>query len=773
MKEAEHRICLLRFALALAVTGLSVSSAGAVASRSWALVPTAVLPQEGIPAQTPMFRSAVTRVRVDAIVVDKDGSFIDDLKAGDFRVFEDGVEQEILNVQFVSLTKGEVTNVAFDEAIAVAESDVEGNNSDSQRLAREEQGSVLTEPTPIQRSPASLGAVVYLVDLPSLDRRNKPRLAKTFEGFFEGEGDLEVPRSVFMIDNRGIVRELAALTTDREVLRNAAAAVSAAGLTRTSIFSRMEREYQPLMQQAIDAQNSPTAGVLRAADPTPIPVLEIVETLERKAERDGEIERMRGERTLQTLLQFTNALSAMEGRTALVWISSGTMISEGGPYSAFAAAVREAVDAPIGTSTLASLAPNTRIQDIIKEVYETANTGNVSIYTVDPRPISELNNLGTSAAIGQGLVSTALRRHVRPAYRDLTAPLVEVAAKTGGRAFIGWGDLDRAFEEQYKDSTQFYLIYYEPPAPHEDGEYHEIDVQVSYPDVEVRARPGYRELPESELRTRKVAAALALPGSVMGRPVPTAAFHRLEANGSAKIVVVAGLPRPAETVTGSWAPAFGGIDPSEEIPEELVDVLGIPFFRVHAIVLNRAGEISGETHEVVQPRADLAEYAPDAAFRHFRYTTEWPVEPGTYDIRLLIAEDGGDRLGTSRMQVQVPSSDTWSVADPMLVVVEPETGLRPLLNQAIPAGIQISVSVQVGGATSPYVSASIFHRATRSTIAEVPAQALELESPSVHGGVLPLPYLDPDEYLVELQLVDTIAAGQAVRLMPLHVVEAN
>ena len=776
MTERQHVIRGFVCLLALTVAGLPVSSTAAEAGSRRSAAPSGAMAQEAlpVPAQTPMFRSAVTRVRVDAIVSDKDGNFIDDLRSDDFRVFEDGVEQTIVNLQLVSLAEGQVTNVASeDEVVTPSRPGGDAGAGNDETRTRDEAGSVSAAPTPGRRSPANLGAVVYLVDLPSLDRRNKPRLTKTFEAFFEGEGDLEVPRSVFMIDHSGRVVELAPLTTDRQVLRNAAATVAAAGLTTASIFSRMQREYLPLMQQAIDAQNSPTSGVRRASDAVPITVRQVIEELERKAERDGELERLRGEQTLETLLQFTNALSAMEGRTALVWISSGAMITEGGPYSAFAAAVREAVDAPVGTSTLARSAPNQHVLDVMEEVYETANTGNVSIYSVDPRPISELNSLGASAAIGQGLVSSALRRHVRPAYRDLTAPLVDLAAKTGGRAFIGWGELDRAFEEQYNDSTQFYLIFYEPPAPHEDGEYHEIEVQVSYPDAEVRARPGYRELPEAELKTRKVAAALALPGSVMGRPVPAAAFHRFEADGSPKIVLVAGLPRPAETITGSWAPAFGGIDPAEEIPDELVDVLGILFFRVHAIALSRAGEISGETHEVVQPREDLAEYAPDAAFRHFRYTTEWSVEPGAYDIRLLIAEDGGDRLGTSRLQVRVPSGEAWTMADPMLVVVDANAGLRPLLEQGVPAGIQISASVQVSGATSPYVSASIFHRATRNTIAEVPAQALQLEGPGVHGGVLPLPYLDPDEYLVELQVVDTTADGQAVRLMPLRVVDGD
>ncbi len=756
MKEREHAIRFIGLVLALTVTGLPVASAVAVAGASWSAASFVMLAQEALPAQTPMFRSAVRRVRVDAIVADKDGNFIHDLKADDFRIFEDGLEQEILNVQLVSLTRGQVTNVAsHDETVT----------------ARAESLAVPAEPTPVRRSPASLGAVVYLVDLPSLDRRNNPRLIKTLGSFFEGEGDLEVPRSVFLIDNTGTVQEMAPLTTDREVLRNAAASVAAAGLTSMSIFSRMEQEYEPFMQLAIDAANSP--GALRRAALTPVMLLQLLDNLERKARLDGERERRRAEQTLRTLLHFINALSAMEGRTALVWISSGAMITEGGPYSAFATAVREAVNAPTGTSTVERSALSQRVLDLMDEVYETANTGNVSIYTVDPRPTSELNSLGKSASIGTGVVSKALRRHVRPAYRDLTVPLVDLAAKTGGRSFIGWSDLDRALEEQYNDATQFYLIFYEPPAPHEDGEYHEIEVQVSYPEAEVRARSGYRELPDSELRARKVAAALALPGSVMGRPVPAAAFHRFEPDGSPKILLVVGLPRPAETIAGTWAPAFEGIGPAADNREELVDVLGIPYFQVHAIALDRAGEISGETHATVLPHTDLAAYAPVAPFQHMRYTTEWSVEPGTYDIRLLIAEDGGDRFGTSRLQVQVPSSDGWTMADPMLGVLEADAAFRPLLDQGVSEGFQIFASVQVSGATDPYVSALIFQETTRNTIAWVPPQPLRSEGPGVYGGLLRLPYLAPGEYLVELQVVDTTPDGQAVRLMPLRVVEGH
>ena len=49
----------------------------------------------GASAQQPQFGATVARVRVDVIVTDEDGDFVEDLTAGNFRLFEDGKRQEI------------------------------------------------------------------------------------------------------------------------------------------------------------------------------------------------------------------------------------------------------------------------------------------------------------------------------------------------------------------------------------------------------------------------------------------------------------------------------------------------------------------------------------------------------------------------------------------------------------------------------------------------------------------------------------------------------
>jgi len=772
MKKSRPPVLAIALLMLVSAALLPSSRGAATAIRSNTMAhPGLDIAQEALPAQAPLFRSAVTRVRVDAIVTDNDGNFIDDITRQEFQIFEDGVEQRILNVQLVDLESGETVDVKSGSAAHETASSSAGGNGANNT------GSELRS---ITRTPGTLGAIVYLVDLPSLDPADKPALAATFSDFFKSSAALRVPRSVFMIDQHGAVQELAPLTTDHDVLRQAAEKMSAAGLTRKTIFTRLTTDYEPMMQRAIDAMNSPTTG--RAGIGTEyaenITLREIIESTEEQARRDGELERIRGADTLATLLRFTNALSAMEGRTALVWISSGAMLSEGGPYSAYATAIREAFAVEVGGSRLGRSAPNRRILDLMDELYETANTGNVSIYAVDPRPISALNNLGTGVSVSNDLVSQALRQYVRPAYRDLTAPLREVANRTGGRAFIGWSNLLDAFEQQARDASRFYLVFYEPPPPHADGEYHQIEVILPRPGLQIRARSGYRDLSDSELKTRKIAAALALPGSVMGRPVPTAAYQRFADDGTPTILLVAGLPLPAESVDGSWAPAFESIDissPDATAADGRVETLGIRYFRVHAVALSRTGEVGGESHVVVEPRPDLFRYAPDNAFRHFRYTAEWSIDPGEYDLRVVIAEDSGDRVGTARLEVEVsPPGEGWNIGDPMLVAVDPRAGLMPLLGQSVPAGMPIAASVEVIHGIDPLVSAAVFRRDARRSVADVPGQPMPATGLTVHRGALMLPTnLEPGDYLVEVRVIDVDADGQAIRLLPLQVVASN
>src|SRR5215212_4974053 len=71
-------------------------------------VPGAQQPQQPPPAdpQQPVFRTGINFVRVDVIVTDSKGNPIDDLKAEDFEVVEEGKPQKIDTFKLIKLDGG-------------------------------------------------------------------------------------------------------------------------------------------------------------------------------------------------------------------------------------------------------------------------------------------------------------------------------------------------------------------------------------------------------------------------------------------------------------------------------------------------------------------------------------------------------------------------------------------------------------------------------------------------------------------------------------------
>lgn len=115
----------------------------------------------------------------------------------------------------------------------------------------------------------------------------------------------------------------------------------------------------------------------------------------------------------------------------------------------------------------------------MEEVVESANRGNVTIHTLDPRP------LGSSPFGG----STVLRR-----FSD----------ETGGRAIFNTNDHAEHLDGVIADASAYYLVGYEPSRGNlADGKFHKIEVEVKRPRVRVVARRGYWSPRPEELTPRR------------------------------------------------------------------------------------------------------------------------------------------------------------------------------------------------------------------------------------------------------------------------------
>jgi VWFA-related protein len=143
--------------------------------------------------------------------------------------------------------------------------------------------------------------------------------------------------------------------------------------------------------------------------------------------------------TLSALTALVTHLGGLrEGRKSVIFVSQGP---------------------PIGR-------PNDPNYVRMEEAIQAANTGNVTINVLDPRP------LGTTGVGGPEV----LRR---------------LSADTGGRAIVNTNDLEHGLTQTIVDASAYYLVGYTPSRDLADGKFHRIEVDVKRRGARVLARRGY------------------------------------------------------------------------------------------------------------------------------------------------------------------------------------------------------------------------------------------------------------------------------------------
>jgi VWFA-related protein len=126
--------------------------------------------------------------------------------------------------------------------------------------------------------------------------------------------------------------------------------------------------------------------------------------------------------------------------------------------------------------------PGSPNDQLMREIDEAANRGNVTIHVIDPRPLGSVGFGG----------DTVLRR---------------LAADTGGRAIVNTNDPMAQLSGVMADASAYYLVGYTPTRRVNDGKFHEIKVRVKRRGVRVTSRRGYWAASEKELTAAAEAAA--------------------------------------------------------------------------------------------------------------------------------------------------------------------------------------------------------------------------------------------------------------------------
>jgi VWFA-related protein len=265
----------------------------------------------------------------------------------------------------------------------------------------------------------------------------------------------------------------------------------------------------------------------------------------------------------------------------------------------------------------------------MEDVVQSANRANVTIHTLDPRPLGQ-------AEFGGNLV---LRR-----FSD----------ETGGRAIFNTNDHAEHLDEVIEDASAYYLVGYTPARELADGKFHKIDVEVKRPRVRVVARRGYWAPKAEDMTVRYVAP--------VKREVMTALTELVEPKTGTTAEVWVGYSRsegPLTDVMVAW-------DPTSRLGATAAA-------RVDVERINTDGSVDGDVQSI--PRRDAATTQAAAKFA---------LPPGVSILRLTSYDAKGDVLDRWTQDIAVPAlaKEPLALATPRFLLARSAFELKALQSAA-------------------------------------------------------------------------------------------
>jgi len=419
--------------------------------------------------QPPTFRTGINFVRVDVILTDKNGNPVADLQPSDFDVTEDGKPQKIETFKLVKLDGGRAQ--AMQEPVREIRTDYDEENEAA-------------------RDDVRLFAI-FLDDY-HVRRGSSLSVRKQLSTFVQNNlGPSDMIGVMYPLESTASVR----------MTRNHSAVMR--GLEQ---FMGRKFEYEPKNQYEETYAHYPT---------------EVVERIRNQVSLSA----------IKALIVHMGSLK--EGRKALVLVSEGytnmippqmrnadaQMPGLGNPnYGNASAGVNDPLEDR--ANWLAGL----DMDSDLREVFDTANKNNVSIYAVDPRGLPAFEfDINEGGGIGIQTDANYLR--------STMDTLRVLAENTDGRAIVNRNDLAVGMKQITRDESAYYLIGYNSSQAPADGKFHEIKVRVKRPGVQVRARKGYWAL-----NAEQTARALAPPKPAVPKPVEAAINSAIARPSRASVV---------------------------------------------------------------------------------------------------------------------------------------------------------------------------------------------------------------------------------------------
>jgi len=585
--------------------------------------PSGALAQTPAPAQNPdRISSGTTEVLLDAVVKDKKGKPVKDLKASDFQITEDGVPQEIRSFRLVS---------GDDEAAPAA---APLKRADAIRKVRADFNA------------GRIGAVALVFDRLALDSRKLAHdAALTYADVGQANNDFI---GVYAIDQSLSVFQT--FTNDRQLIRKA---IDRAGTTGSSVYSsnldqiRALAERQMVLDSQVD-QTTATAGQATAATAAgAIGANEVDRALNRMALASAQgfehLEALQqGHETMDGLLAIISAMGAMPGRKAVVFFSEGLLL------------------------------PDSVMADF-RTVIANANRANVSIYTVDAAGLRAesadaksgraMTVLGQQRAAQAGSANDSFGSMMRDSERNEAlirhnpdSGLGQLSDQTGGFLVSGTNNPGARLRQVNDELHTYYVLSYSPSNRNFDGKFRQIGIKINRGGTEVQTRKGYFGLPNTYDSPVLPYEAPAL--AILGRASQPNAFASKAAAFSFPLAGPSGLVPVLVSVPAS-AINFASDTAKNSYHAD---------FSIVALIKDDQRVVRKvSNHYVLNGPLDQLERARRANILFYRETN---LDPGEYTIESIVYDASNNQVSLNRGALSVPDTDATKLRVSNLIIVD-------------------------------------------------------------------------------------------------------
>ncbi len=571
------------------------------------------------PNAPPVFRSSVQLVQIDVVATDKDGLPINDLKASDFTVLQDGVAREMRAFEphsllppasakpaDVKLPENTFTNLPdsdYDEARIILLFDMLNTPVQDQQFAQKQLMKVLK-------------------DLPA-----ERRIA------------------IFALSEKLVLVQ--GFTNDRELLVEAAESI---GAQRSHQYlGALQRQQATGRMRGIQSASRPTVTMPSAAGSGSEPDFSVLGAPRQNVIREEEsfLTTARVQFTIDALKALALSVSGYPGRKSVLWISGGFPIAIS-PDPELETATRGAENFRDQLAQTGKMLATSRIAMYPIDVRGMQPHGiDVTLSTMEStamlemrQPVSKRSGTGGTLEAGSSGLANVLNQQSK-LYAQERSTMLHIAHDTGGRAFIGSNNIREAITRGVQDAATYYTLAYEPDkTAQSEMKYHNVEVKVARPDVRLTYRRGYYSLPQEPVSPEIGVAALR--GSLQpGMPPATSLYLTAKVSPPTQ----PGKPVRVDYIINTNGVTFS--DAQNSTKRAVVDCMVVAY--------DQEGREVGHASDTLDATIPMNQY--DSVLRRgLPANQEIVLKPGAYNLRLGVMDRTSQQIGTLDVPLIIPSS---------------------------------------------------------------------------------------------------------------------